>query len=135
MPSSTAPSRSADTRVAPTTRPDVWTIPGTGQEWCDCGQDHQITRDEVAALYAAAGLTSGDRVPHRVVVRVTQDLWKLQSVCRFFHLNLEDAARTVAGDVQASYPLPDAIDITGLFTKTWQGCPEENCTPSEGDLS
>lgn len=107
-------------------RPDVWTIPGTGIEWCDCGEDHELTRDVVLGRYLAAGLTDG-RVPHPVVVAVTMDLWCYATVCRFFHLTLEDAAREVAGAVLPDYQLDHAVDITGLFTKTWQGCPEDSC--------
>ena len=107
-------------------RPEVWTIPGTGVEWCDCGEDHELTRDVVLARYLAAGLIDG-RVPHPVVVAVTMDVWGNATVCRFLHLTLEDAAREVAGAVLPDYELHDAVDITGRFTKTWQGCPEESC--------
>ena len=107
-------------------RPDVWTIPGTGMEWCQCGQDHEVTRADVDALYDGAVGPDG-LVPHEVVVRVTQQLWRYELVCRFFRLAVEHAAEIVAGSVLERYTRDDAIDITGRFTKTWQGCPEEAC--------
>lgn len=108
------------------TRPDVWTLPATGIEWCDCGEDHVLTRADVAARYDAHVGADG-RVPHPVVVQVTQEIWRYESVCRFFHLRVEVAAREVAGAVLVSYVVGDAIDISGTFSRAWQGCPEEGC--------
>ena len=68
---------------------------------------------------------------HTTVVRVTQALWGYEWVCRFFHLKVEDAAVAVAGAVRRTYRFEDAIDITGLFTQTWQGCPEQSCEQVE----
>lgn len=108
------------------TRPDAWSIPGTGQEWCNCGEDHVLTREDVHQRYVDAGAANG-RVPHPVVVQVTEALWGYTKVCRFFDLALEDAARAVVGRVQVDYEEAEAVDITGTFSKTWQGCPEEAC--------
>ncbi len=108
-----------------TTRPDVWSSPSTGA-WPLDGDDALALRDELVEQYA--GLAGADgRVPHAAVVRVTRRLWGYWWVCRFFHLRLEDAAVAVAGEVLADYPVRDAVDITGLFCRTWQGCPEEAC--------
>ena len=129
--SARASSTSADEDTRTVTRPDVWDLPGTGMAWCDCGESHSLSRDDVAPC-RPGGPPRGRRVRHREVVRVTQALWGYWWVCRFFHLKVEDAAVAVSGAVRTSYPLDDAIDITGLFTQTWQGCPEEACAPLDG---
>src|SRR3954447_6535899 len=104
------------------THPDAWTIAETDTERSVSGQDHGLTREDVAAGYAPWVGPDG-LVPHAVVVRVTQRMWGYGWICRFFHLVLEDAARAVSGSVRDRYTLGDAIDITGLFNRTWQGCP------------
>lgn len=126
------PARASIAQAGTATRvsPDVWIIPGTGMEWCDCGEDHELTRESIEERYGA--VSDEDGVPHEAVVRVTADLWGYGRVCRFFHLKLEDAARTVAGAVKAKYQRNEAIDITGTFSKHWQGCPEEACDASPG---
>lgn len=55
------------------------------------------------------------------------ETWNYIEVCRFFHLQLNDAAKHVNGGTAAQYPYYDGIDIVGYFSKTWQGCPEEVC--------
>lgn len=48
-------------------------------------------------------------------------------MCRFFTLRVEDAARAVAGEVAAEYPLGIGLAIVKAFSYRWQGCPEEGC--------
>ena len=110
----------------PVTRPDVWRMPASGIPWCDDPDDPGPYRPDVVALYRRRRYPDG-RVPHEVVVEITRELWGYEWVCRFFHLQVEEAARAVAGSVLESYGVPDAIDITGLFSKRWQGCPEQVC--------
>ena len=110
----------------PVTRPDVWTMPATGMPWSDDPDHPGPHRADVVALYRWRH-SSRRRVPHEVVVQVTRELWGYEWVCRFFHLQIEEAARAVVGAVLPSYAVRDAIDITGLFSKRWQGCPEQAC--------
>ena len=121
--STTTTEQDSDTAV----RPDIWNLPGSGMAWCECGENHSLPRQDVTHRYRSAGFRPGRRVPHRTVVRATQELWRYEWVCRFFHLKVEDAAVAVTGAVRTSYLFDDAVDITGLFTQTWQGCPEEAC--------
>lgn len=110
----------------PITRPDVWGMPTTGIPWCDHPDDHVPYRPDVVALYRGRESADG-RVPHEVVVEVTRELWGYEWVCRFFQLKVEEAARAIVGAVLPSYQVRDAIDITGFFSKRWQGCPQQAC--------
>ncbi|WP_250444281.1 hypothetical protein [Actinotalea sp. C106] len=110
----------------PVTRPDVWSIPATGIPWSGEPGDPGPDRHDVVALFRGRESADG-RVPHEVVVEVTRELWEYEWVCRFFHLQVAEAARDVVGAVLPSYEVRDAVDITGLFSKRWQGCPEQAC--------
>ena len=90
---------------------------------CDC--DHDVD-GKILSEYQVFGVSSG-RVPHDLVVEVTQNVWGYEEICRFFDMRVEDAAKMVAGAVQPDYPFADAVAITTEFTETWQGCPEEGC--------
>jgi len=102
-------------------------MPPTGITWCECGEDHELRRPDVVARYRGRESADG-RIPHEVVIDVTRDAWGYVNVCRFFHLAIEDSATIVAGAVLPSYEVRDAVDITGVFSKSWHGCPEEGCT-------
>lgn len=110
----------------PFTRPDVWSMPATGLPWSEDPDDEGPTRADFVALYRYRESADG-RIPHEVVVEVTRELWSYEWVCRFFRLQVEEAARAVVGAVLPSYAVRDAVDITGFFSKRWQGCPEHAC--------
>lgn len=118
-------------------RPDVWTMPTTGIEWCDCGCGHEVTEELVRDAVANTFGEVPDEISHPEVCLVLMDLWEYESVCAFFFDGVEDSARAVHGRVADMYPLDAALRIIGHFSKTWNGCPEIACAgglyPEESD--
>ena len=107
--------------------PDVWERTARGVPWCDCGEDHPLTREAVEwATESLYGLLP-DRLTHPQVVAVAAEVWALAEVCRFFTLQVEDAALDVNGSVETDYPLPVGLAIVKAFSDAWNGCPEEQC--------
>lgn len=113
--------------LEPHIKPDVWTMPDKGLSWCDCGKDHPLTLDIVAGFAEELGIKAQDSISHHELVELTMEVWNYESVCRFFHLVLNESAERVHGSVADSYPLGIGLDIVGYFSKTWQGCPDEDC--------
>jgi len=111
--------------------PDVWAAPARGLPWCDCGQDHQLTEDD--ATWCAEDLLGSlpERLTHAQVIATFVEVWKLESVCRFFTLRVEDAALEVNGAVADDYPLPIGLGIVKAFCDSWCGCPDEACNRKE----
>lgn len=68
-----------------------------------------------------------DRLTHAQVVDIAAEVWQVESLCRFFTLGLEDAARDVAGTVAVDYPVRVALAIVKVFSNRWNGCPEKGC--------
>jgi len=108
--------------LAPAAPTSDTSIP-TALPWCECEHGCELTTDFITARYLAT-VGACERVPHSVVVRVTQEIWALVKVCRFFELAIEDAAVKVAGAVQKDYAFVQARQITEAFSVRWLGCPE-----------
>lgn len=108
-------------------KPSIEDMPDTGLQWCDCGSDHQLQRDDITQMASDLGIEPRATITHQQLVRLTMETWNYAEVCRFFHLQLNDAAKNVHGSTAAQYPYDDGIDIVGYFSKKWQGCPEEVC--------
>ncbi|WP_159601163.1 hypothetical protein [Agromyces humi] len=61
------------------------------------------------------------------MVKIAQRLCDYGWVCRFFTLQVEDAAVRVNGECADDYSLPVGIAIVKDFCDRWNGCPEEAC--------
>lgn len=110
------------------TNPEVvWSMPNRGIVWCDCGQEHELTEEFVFGTLVEIGLQPSRMLTHQELVELTAAVWNYDEVCRFFELAVEDAARMIHGKVDTRYPLEHSLPIVGYFSKTWQGCPEEDC--------
>lgn len=110
----------------PLTKPDVWSMPDKGLEWCDCGESHDLSKEmaEDSALYIAE---NPEWMTHKEVIEATMDLWAYVAVCEFFLMKVNDSATVIAGEPKEKYPFEQAVEIIGYFSKTWQGCPEQIC--------
>jgi hypothetical protein len=120
---------SVDTTMTDPARviPDVWGLPSSGIGWCDCGEHHQLTREVVALNVAAACGGLPVRITHRRVVQAAARLWRYESVCRFFTMAVEDAAKRVNGQIDDTYPVEVGLAIVKDFSDRWAGCPAEVC--------
>lgn len=107
--------------------PDVWERRAVGLPWCDCGEDHPLTRESVEWAVESLYGHLPDRLTHPQVVAVAAEVWQMESVCRFFTLQVEDAARDVNGSVEPDYPAGVGLAIVKAFSDAWNGCPEEQC--------
>ncbi|AZA14641.1 hypothetical protein ACFPVT_03555 [Corynebacterium choanae] len=106
-----------------------WTMPTTGMQWCDCGADCELEREEVAAMFTDLGFDDGNLVPVDVVAAIIQHIWDYESVCVFFVDHLRRSLKAIHGSMETMVLFAEAVDIVGYFTKTWQGCPElDECT-------
>ena len=117
-----APANSSSSRL------DVWSVPSRGITWCDCGADHELTEEHVFNTLIDIGLNPAHMLTHSELVELTAEVWSYDEVCRFFHLALEESAQRIHGGIDERYPLREALSIVGYFSKTWQGCPEADCT-------
>lgn len=107
--------------------PGIWSMPCRGIEWCDCGNHHPVSR--IAIEEFTAGIARDPRwLTHAEISAVAMDFWRYTEVCRFFVLALERAATVVCGAPAERYRHEQGIEIIGYFSKTWQGCPEEDCS-------
>lgn len=111
----------------PVTRPDVWSMPDTGAEWCDCGQHHPVDRDLVRDMVLRSLGAAPERIEHTEICLVLMDMWCYVEVCEFFHDAVCRAAGQVNGEVAVDYPLAVGEEIIAYFSKTWNGCPVEAC--------
>lgn len=109
--------------------PGVWTMPSRGIEWCDCGRHHVLDRDIVLG-FARDLVEDPDWMTHDEVVDTAMDLWNYVSVCEFFLLGIRRSASAVNGGPATRYSFERGLEIVAYFSKTWQGCPEEICSPS-----
>lgn len=109
------------------TRPNVWEMPTTGIQWCDCGEDHEITQELIAEEMREILGSVGEYISHKEVCFVLMKLWRYVSVCAFFHDQVKNSAKIVNGEVAAQYRVAIAEEIIAHFSKTWNGCPEESC--------
>jgi len=106
---------------------DVWSMPNRGLAWCDCGDDHELTEDFVFKTLIEIGLEPSRMLTHEELTELTAAVWMHDEVCRFFELAVNEAAKAIHGGVDEIYPLRHTLEIVGYFSKTWQGCPEEDC--------
>lgn len=106
--------------------PDVWSMPGRGIEWCDCGQHHALDRATVEQ-YAAQVVGDPQWMTHDEVIDASMDLWNYVSVCEFFLMAIRTSARAVNGALAPRYRYERGLEIVAYFSKTWQGCPEVIC--------
>lgn len=113
--------------VPPTkTVEEVWELPATGTQWCDCEEDHEVTKD-VVEFFAYDEVGEADHITHALVVAIAVEMGQYESVFGFFHDAINRAASQVQGGVAATYPYRVGLAIVGLFCRTWNGCPEELC--------
>lgn len=131
LPPRAAPPASAPAPVEVPAAPDVWEMPSTGMDWCDCGQGHEVTESFIAELIEELVEDPSESITHPEVCLVIMDLWQYAEVCEFFFDAVALSARAVNGEVAPAYPTPVGRRIIGHFTKTWNGCPQEAC---EGGL-
>jgi hypothetical protein len=108
---------------------DIWQLPSRGIEWCDCGQHHVLDRDIVAAI-AHDVVDDPEFMTHDEVIDTAMDLWKYESVCQFFLLAIRHSATAMNGHPAERYAFERGLQIVAHFSKTWQGCPEEICSPA-----
>lgn len=120
-------SNQSETQDRARTKPSIWDMPDSGLQWCDCGGDHQLQRDDISDIASHLSIEEDATITHQQLVILTMELWNYVEVCRFFHLRLNDAAQHIHGTIAELYPYEDGMDIVGYFSKTWQGCPEEVC--------
>lgn len=108
--------------------PDVWEMPTQGVEWCDCGENHQLTPDHVrAVIRATLGSMPEESITHVQVCAVIMELWRYISVCQFFHDQVNLSAKAMYGSVAKEYPIKIGMEIIAHFSKHWHGCPQEAC--------
>lgn len=111
------------------TKPNVWEMPTTGIEWCDCGEHCKVTRQLVEnSIMETLGTIPSPFITHTEICETLMDLWNYVEVCEFFHDKVKQSAETMHGSVAEKYPTETAYEIIAHFSKTWQGCPEEACT-------
>ncbi|WP_297006587.1 hypothetical protein [uncultured Corynebacterium sp.] len=122
---STSPTSSAT--PVPVARPDVWSMPDTGAEWCDCGQHHPVDRDLVHRMVLRSLGATPERIEHTEICRVLMDMWCYVEVCEFFHDSVCRASEQINGEISFDYPLAVGEEIIAYFSKTWNGCPVEAC--------
>ena len=120
------------TPIPSRTSPDVWTLPRTGAEWCDCGEHHPVDLDLVRSMIERSLGQHNNRIEHREICRVLMEMWRYEEVCDFFHDAVCYAAETCNGEVDADYPINTGEEIIAYFSKTWNGCPVEACEGSSG---
>lgn len=117
--------------VAPTmpvrSLPDLWAAPSRGIPWCDCGDNDPLTEAIVEWFAWSLYGDLPERLTHAQVVAIAAEVWQLGSVCRFFTLGVEDAARWVHGQTCAGYPTRTGLAIVKAFSDAWNGCPEAAC--------
>lgn len=112
-------------------QPDVWSEPEEGTPWCDCGDEHSLDRDVLAAMFEQAYGPVGERITHLRVIELAAYAWRYVSVCAFFTGRVADAATEVNGAVAEDYPFEIGLAIVKRFSDTWHGCPDEGC---QGDF-
>lgn len=67
--------------TVPATRPDVWSMPDAGAEWCDCGQHHPVDHDLVHTMILRRLGKAPERTRHTEICRVLMDMWCYVEVC------------------------------------------------------
>jgi len=107
---------------------DVWSMPRTGIVWCECSEDHELTKEFVVNTMIEMGLHPVRQLTLDELIELTAAVWNYEEVCRFFVLAVEEAALHIHGHIDSSYPLQESLSIVGYFSKTWQGCPDEACS-------
>lgn len=125
-PASPAPAASPEVKPKPDTIsiPEVWEAEPQGTQWCDCGKDHPLGREDVLR---AAWFLKGqpEFLTHGEVARMVMELWNYVEVCPFFHLAVDDAACRCHGEKAERYPFETGLAIVKNFSDNWNGCPEE----------
>lgn len=122
----TAPVTPKETTTLPI--PEVWEMPTTGLQWCDCGCDCEVDEELICDyMEDVLGERTPEWVTHPELCRVIQELWNYESVCAFFFDHVDLSAKKINGSVAKRYRGTVATAIIGYFSKTWNGCPEEAC--------
>lgn len=103
----------------------VWALPNAGMQWCDCGENHELTRDHVWKIVNELGLQRCLELTYLELTQVAMTLWRLDEPCLFFSQGLDRAIMAVYGSFDRHYRIGAALDIVGYFSKNWQGCPED----------
>lgn len=134
--SPTTPTKPSHTEPAAPTAPiDPFTQPSKGTPWCDCGQNHQLTRPLLPSVIEDLYGELRDRLLHSEIIDIAAYLWQYVSVCAFFTGSVDDAARRINGTVAPDYPLNVGCAILQEFCNHWSGCPDEGSkatTPRHG---
>jgi hypothetical protein len=68
-----------------------------------------------------------ERITHAQVTKIAQRLCGYYWICRFFTLQVEEAAVHVNGECEDDYALAVGLAIVKRFCSKWNGCPEEAC--------
>jgi len=96
--------------------PDVWSDPG-GPSFDDILETTRwLLRDE-----------NPERITHAQIIKIAQRLCGYYRICRFFTLQVEDAAVCVNGTCEDDNPLAIGLAIVKRFCAKWNECPEEAC--------
>lgn len=108
---------------------EVWSMPVTGIGLIDSNGPQRVG-PELAGVF----ISSPDAelvVPHHEVLNATRELWMTGRVCAFFDDQLaRDLRRVNGGRSCADYSWDVALAGIGLFSRTWQGCPEVALNPA-----
>lgn len=99
------------------TKPNVWEMPATGIEWCDCGEHHEVTRELILESIISTLVDDPEFLTHPQICEVIMELWNYVDVCKFFHDHVNLSAETVNGRVQDRYPFKTGVEIIAYFTK------------------
>ncbi len=116
MPHTDVVSTSVESPLDPSIAPDVWADP------------RRPSLDQALdAVFRVIGQREPDRLTHPQVVAIARTFFHYTWVCRFFTMQVEDAAERVNGACADDYPLPVGLAIVKDFCNRWNGCPEEAC--------
>lgn len=120
--------RTIEAPEAPTVIPNVWELPDTSSGICECGNNCTVNRAFLVEIASHLGLQPDKEwLTHDEVIDLAMEVWEYDGVCEFFLMVINDSAKAVFGEVAERYPFEKGIEIVGYFSKTWQGCPDEEC--------
>jgi hypothetical protein len=124
-----APSEAPTETPSEVEAPNVWNMPVTGSQHCDCGEDHELDLDWLMDC-AEENAEDPEWMTHKEVIEAAKMFWNYESVCEFFRMAINTSAIAINGQPAEKYKFSTGMEIVLHFSKTWNGCPEEGC---EGD--